>query len=123
MCEEDIGLKLGDESFTIFLNTKADCGSVPDELRSFYNYIDRQEIDDTDTFIADIHKQVIALNDDTEWRDSLMTIGDLMDERYEEGQNETLLKLVKSGKLSYEDALEVSESPEAFEEVFRAAAE
>lgn len=48
-----------------------------------------------------------------------MTIGDLMDERYEEGQNETLLKLVKSGKLSYEDALEVSESPEAFEEMFQ----
>lgn len=123
MFEEDIGLKLGDESFTIFLNTKADPVCVPDELRSFYEYIDKHIIDDTDVFITDIHNRVVELNDDREWRDSLMTIGDLMDERYEEGQSEMLLKLVRSGKLSYEDALAASDNPEVFEEMFRTAKE
>lgn len=131
MSEEQIGLKLGDESYTIFLNTKADHGDIPDELRSFYNYIDKQEVDDSDAFIADIHQQVLALNGNKDWRDSLMTIGDLMDERFDEGleqgiskgkaegKAEALLTLVVSGKLSYEDALEASETPEMFKEMYK----
>lgn len=123
MSEEDIGLKLGDESFTIFLNTKADRACVPDELRSFYEYIDKHIVDDADDFITSIHNRVVELNDDREWRDSLMTIGDLMDERYEEGQSEMLLTLVRSGKLAYEDALAASDNPEVFEEMYRTAKE
>lgn len=131
MSEDEIDLKLGDESYTIFLNTKANNLDIPDELKSFYNYIDKQEVDDSDAFITDIHKEVIELNDDADWRDSLMTIGELMDERYDEGmeqglnkgrtqgKNELLLTLIKAGKLTFEDAMELSEAPEAFEEMYR----
>ena len=92
MMNKKTGLKLNDESYTIFLNTKADQGNIPEELRSFYNYIDKREIDDSDEFIRSIHEEVVELNDETEWRDSYMTFGELMDERYEDGFEEGLAK-------------------------------
>ena len=85
MASPETGLKLKDESYTILLNTKAEIDSIPDKLKSFYNYIDKQVIDSSDDFIKDIHGEVVELNDDTKWRGAIMTIGDWLDEKYRDG--------------------------------------
>ena len=127
MTDRYSGLILGDESYTMILNTKADRNTIPEELRAFYRYVGGAEIDDSDDLIKSIHSQVIELNDDKDWRDALMTWGEMLEERYDmgkaeglvegkaEGLAEALASLVKDGLLTLDQAKARIDDPELLE--------
>ena len=58
-------LLLGDESYTIVLNSKAETGSIPKELEALFGYINEGEINPgRDDFIDEVHQKVLELNGD-----------------------------------------------------------
>ena len=69
-------LPMGDESYTIIVNTKSK--EVPKSLRSLFDYINKGEVDSSDGFIRQIHEEVEALQDSEEVA-NIMT----MEEEYE----------------------------------------
>ena len=76
MSEDKTGLKLNDQSYTIFLNTKSSEDMIPPGFENFFRYINGDDVDDSDDFVREIHEQVIEINCDPEWRDTLMTLRD-----------------------------------------------
>lgn len=70
-------LPMGDESYTIVMNTKCS-GKVPAELRSLFDYINEGRVNDGDDFIGRLHEEVIALQGSEEVY-QIMT----MEEEYE----------------------------------------
>ena len=130
MFSRKLGLSLHDGTYTIILNTKAIDNSVPDGLRSLFDYINRTAINDNDDLIRNIHEKVVKLNMDKEWRIAMMTYEENLEQRYEEGLAEgrsqglaegmykQLISLVKEGVLSYDTALSKAKDPETFETMF-----
>ena len=58
-------LLLGDESYTIVLNSKAEAGSVPKELEALFSYINEGKVNPgRDDFIDEVHQKVLELNGD-----------------------------------------------------------
>lgn len=88
MKDEKSGLSLGDDSFTIILNTTAQKKKVPPDLQPFFMYVSQLSVDDSDDLVRDIHMQVLELNNDSEWRDALMTWEEMLEEKLEEGYEE-----------------------------------
>ena len=70
-------LPMGDESYTIVVNTKSE-KEVPESLRSLFDYINKGEVDTSDSFISQIHEEVMALQESEEVA-NIMT----MEEEYE----------------------------------------
>ena len=70
-------LPMGDESYTIVVNTKSK-KEVPESLRSLFDYINKGEVDTSDSFISQIHEEVMALQESEEVA-NIMT----MEEEYE----------------------------------------
>ena len=118
-------LPLGDESYTIILNTSARRVNIPNELLSYFDYINSIDIDKNDPFIRDIHQKVLDLNSSVEWRDALMTWDEMLEEKYDEGIEQgkaegavlTLAKLVKDGTISLEIALNKANDPDKLNEL------
>jgi len=75
-CIESLDLPLGDETTKIFLNTKGHVGDIPLPLKSFLHYIETNEA--TDDYTREINKEVIELRNDNKWRESIMTIEQLL---------------------------------------------
>ena len=78
------GLLLGDESFTILLNSKCSPEKVPKELRALFAYINDPTQGVGDDLVDNIERQVRKYNSD-EWRRKHMTLQELMDRNYEQG--------------------------------------
>ncbi len=58
-------LLLGDESYTIVLNSKAEAGSIPKELKALFSYINEGKVNPgKDVFVDGIHQKVLELNGD-----------------------------------------------------------
>ena len=58
-------LLLGDESYTIVLNSKAEAGSIPKELEALFSYINEGKVNPgRDDFIDEVHQKVLELNGD-----------------------------------------------------------
>ena len=99
------GLLLGDESYTILLNSKCSPEKVPHELRPLFAYINDPTKGRGDTLVNDIDRRVSRYNTD-EWRRRHMTLQELMDRNYEqgleqgraEGATDTTLKLARAMK-------------------------
>ena len=77
------GLLLGDESFTILLNSKCSPEKVPKELRALFAYINDPTQGVGDDLVDNIERQVRKYNSD-EWRRKHMTLQELMDRNYEQ---------------------------------------
>ncbi|MCI6854127.1 MAG: Rpn family recombination-promoting nuclease/putative transposase [Firmicutes bacterium] len=78
------GLLLGDESFTILLNSKCSPEKVPEELRALFAYINDPTQGVGDDLVDNIERQVRKYNSE-EWRRRHMTLQELMDRNYEQG--------------------------------------
>ena len=58
-------LLLGDESYTIVLNSKAEADSIPKELKALFSYINEGKVNPgKDVFVDGIHQKVLELNGD-----------------------------------------------------------
>ena len=75
---------LGDESFTILLNSKCSPEKVPEELRALFAYINDPTQGVGDDLVDNIERQVRKYNSE-EWRRRHMTLQELMDRNYEQG--------------------------------------
>ena len=51
-------LPLGDGCYTIILNLKCKEKKIPKELKSFYDYANRQSVDENDEFITRLHSDL-----------------------------------------------------------------
>ena len=73
-CVENLSLQLGDGIGTIMLNSKAkDAGS--EELATFFDYINKQNVPKDDPLIEELHKKVKDFNKE-KWRRMVRTLYD-----------------------------------------------
>lgn len=72
VCREDKGLKLGDGTTKIFLNTKGTMDDIPRPLQNFLEYIDKGTI--SDDFTDDLEKAVVETRQSKKWRKRIMTL-------------------------------------------------
>ena len=63
--DRNLGLQMGDESFTIMLDVTCPREKVPKALEPFFTYV-KDEIVEDDEFIAEIHEKVEKANHDAE---------------------------------------------------------
>jgi len=93
VCDEVPGLLLGDESCTIFLNTKGTADDVSAEVKEFLRYVE----DSTDAFadqaksewVRQVHRQVRKVKDNTNLEVEFMTLNMKLAEIHEEGREES----------------------------------
>ena len=68
-------LRLNDGSYTIIVNTKSTKDDLPRELKCLFDYINNEEVETDDSFIADLDHRVGLLNtDDNVWRREIMRL-------------------------------------------------
>lgn len=108
MLDQKNHLPLGDEQFTLLVNTTSKAEKTPKELQALYVYLEREEVTEGDPFIEKLHEIVQAANRNREVR-SIMTLAEEMTLREElaeergrkEGQQEAqkriALKLKAAG--------------------------
>ena len=122
-------MQTGDESYTILLNTTANPDDVPLGLRPFFDYVREGILDTDDELVREIHEQVVGINDDSEWRDALMTWEEYLEEHMEaskaegitigkaEGKLEQLADFVKQELIPLDKALTLAEDPVKLKEL------
>ena len=66
MYDEKLGLHLGDGSYTIVLNIDCPKEKIPKELETFFAYVEKGEIAESDDFVQQIHQKVEEANRDVE---------------------------------------------------------
>ena len=106
-------LPMGDESYTIVVNTKSK-KEVPESLRSLFDYINKGEVDTSDSFISQIHEEVMALQESEEVA-NIMTMEEEYERRNtaafdrgrEEGMAAAIKKLALSMKASGEETAKI----------------
>ena len=74
--EEKFHLPLNDNQFTILLNLKCSKDRVPEQLKSFYQYVDNGDAGD-DAFTRRLKELVDRANADTEVRNMITFAGDV----------------------------------------------
>ena len=116
-------LNIGDDAYTIVLNTRCSSEKVPAELKAFYEYINDPSRSEGSKLVRDIDERVQKYNSQ-EWRIKRMRFDELRREQYELGvakghadERETLNKLndllLESGRL---DDLKKSLKDKAFQQ-------
>lgn len=112
MLDQKNHLPLGDEQYTLLVNTKSRSADTPKELQALYVYLERGEVTEGDPFIRRLHENVQIANENREVY-SIMTLAEEMacreefarEEGHEAGlkegqeltQKEIALKLKVSG--------------------------
>ena len=100
-------LPLGDETYTIILNSKANAESVPPALQELFSYMNEGTVPDGNAFLQELDGAVESWNTG-EGVKAIMTLEQeiLIKEAKarEEGQNGILIKLVKDGIMPIETA-------------------
>ena len=95
-------LSLNDGRYTIILNAGCTCEKVPDELKTFFDYLnDRIIVSGKDAFVEDIHREVLKHNRGKELI-ALMTLEEELKIRYnrgrEDGRREAMIETAKTMK-------------------------
>lgn len=85
-------LPLGDESYTIILNTTCSEFKIPEPLKSYFMYVSGRTVDEDDGLIHKIHDQVMEYNRDPVWRDKIMTLAEVIEEEKEIASEEAYKK-------------------------------
>lgn len=80
MLDQRNHLPLGDEQYTILVNTTSRAEKTPKELQALYDYLEREEVAENDPFIKRLHAIVQTTNQNREVR-SIMTLAEEMENR------------------------------------------
>ena len=115
--DRENNLSLGDERYTIILNTKAEC--VPEELKTLFDYINYGKVDSRDklieqigTFVDDMNEKgvgetVMTMQEDFDMqmkRAINKAVKEAVEEAVKETTEDIILGLVKDGTISPEVA-------------------
>lgn len=123
-CIQNPELGLGDGTMKIILNTKGTMDDISPEMKKLLDYIDGNEPEDD--FTRGLDNEVRSVRSNEKWRLDYMTLYMKYQEKYEEGyedgieqgieqgigrgrsekERETALKMLKKGKLSFEEIAE-----------------
>ena len=77
-------LNIGDDAYTIVLNTRCTAEKVPAELKAFYEYVNDPDLKDGSELVRNIDERVRKYNSQ-EWRVKRMRFDELRREQYELG--------------------------------------
>ncbi|MDO4546114.1 MAG: hypothetical protein Q4C25_08150, partial [Bacillota bacterium] len=92
------GLKFGDNTYKIIVNTKSTKKNIPKELKALFQYINENEIDEGDDLICGLDKEVSRLNrEDDEWRRQAMRLDEEIELRAEFSKREGIEQGLKEG--------------------------
>ena len=99
-CEEEPGLELKDEAYTIVLNTRGTADDVDDEMKALLRYIEESTDEVVERsgsdLLALIHSQVKEIKSSRGSEVSYMKFEELLQKEYFEGRSEgELLKLIQ----------------------------
>lgn len=102
---------LGDETYTIFLNTKgSNDEKAPKELVEFLKYVENGEDSATggikDGGVEKLHKKICKLKKSRRWRESYMTLGEYIDDVVEDRVAEVLENAVEENTLKTTEKVE-----------------
>lgn len=64
--DKKLQLSCGDDSYIIILNTMCADNNIPEELKSFYHYINTEAVESNDWFVERIHERVLRYQTDEE---------------------------------------------------------
>lgn len=90
-------LPYGDESYKIIVNTVCPLEKVPDELRTFFAYVNKSEVAKDDEFIKKVDKQVRKYNTE-EWRRQIMTLEEKIKDEARKAREDGLAEGLKKGQ-------------------------
>ena len=114
MIDKNLQLQLNDETYTIILAIDCPKGKIPKELETFFTYVEREEVDESDDFVKRIHEKVEEVNRDAEVTE-IMTIEEEMRIRWRYGYDEgaahkqrEIAKSMKAKKISTADIAEIT---------------
>ena len=119
VCREDFNIQLNDKRKTVFVNIRGKRDGVPIDLVKLLDYL--QSSQPTDAYTKDLQRRVARMRDDTKWREQYMTWEMTLQERYEDGMEETLCRLIQKklekGKSLEQIADECEETEERVREL------
>ena len=98
-------LPLGDESYTIVLNSRGFQDGISEDMRAFFDYLNTGEISPGEPFVNSIHERVTEINAREEMRGSMITIEEemLVQKEYaREEANEAAAKAMKADNVPVE---------------------
>lgn len=95
-------LNLGDEAFTIILNTKCSPEKVPEQLKAFYEYMNDPRKCEGSSLVKKIDERVRKYNSQ-DWRVKRMRFEELRREQYKKGVEDATERLNKLTALLLEE--------------------
>lgn len=96
-CIQDKDLALGDETVKIFLNSKGDTSQINNDLKAFFDYMNRK-VDTQNDFINALNQAVKKARENKEWRFEYMTLYMKLQEALEDGRNQGIAEGRAEGK-------------------------
>ena len=82
-------MRLKDDSYKIFVNTKGYIGEVSEEFRELIHFLDTSEIKEYENeLVNDLAVALVEARNDEKWRQEYMKFSELMNEKKEEGRAE-----------------------------------
>ena len=103
-CIQDPGISLEDETQKIVLNTKGKLDDVPESLKMFLDYIETDVVEDE--FTREVDKAVVEIQNDERWKESIMTVDQVIKDAANAAANEAAEKALLQG---IEQAIEQGE--------------
>ena len=86
---EKLDLRLKDDSYKIFVNTKGYIGDVSEEFKELIHFLDTSEIKEYENeLVNDLAVALVEARNDEKWRQEYMKFSELMNEKKEEGRAE-----------------------------------
>lgn len=103
-CIQNLGLRLGDETTKIILNTKGSSNDITHELKKLLDFIDGKEPEDD--FTRELDQAVQSARKNEKWRLDYMTLQMKYQEKYEQGIEQgniqAALRMIEDGDLPSE---------------------
>lgn len=95
-------MRLGDDLFKIFINTKGQTGNVSDEFKELIHFLDTSEIKNYESgLVNDLAKALEEARSNEKWRHDYMTwtqmLNEIRNEEREEGRKEGLEEGLEKG--------------------------
>ena len=114
MFDNNLQLKLGDESYTIILDVKGSQDKIPKGLETFFAYVESESVAENDEFIKEIHQKVEEVNLDAEVIEIMTIEEDMrMKSLMVEDLKEELKKSQRAQQLMLDDARAESQALQA----------
>ena len=116
---EKLDLRLKDDSYKIFVNTKGYIGDVSEEFKELIHFLDTSEIKEYENeLVNDLAVALVEARNDEKWRQEYMKFSEMLNEKKEEERqilNQLIICLANDGR--NEDIIKAAQNPEYQDEL------